>query len=145
MQYVFYVKKGKEQEFYGASAARIIKRYWEAPHRVSGSNLQGMVVSRGKQARFTGRVVMITDPFREAKKMRNGGILVASMTTPEYVLVMKKAKAIITDHGGMTSHAAVVSRELGIPCIVNTKVATRVLKDGDRVEVDIEKGTIKKL
>ena len=57
-------------------------------------------------------------------------------------MAMKKAKAIITDHGGMTSHAAIVSRELSIPCIVGTKIATRVLKDGDLVEVDAERGVV---
>jgi len=74
--------------------------------------------------------------------MKKGDILVAAMTSPDYILAMKKASAIITDEGGMTCHAAIVSRELGIPCIVNTKIATRVLKDGDLVEVDTKKGVI---
>ena len=56
---------------------------------------------------------------------------------------MKKSSVIITDAGGLTSHAAIVSRELGIPCIVGTKIATQVLKDGDLVEVDAEKGIVK--
>jgi pyruvate,water dikinase len=64
------------------------------------------------------------------------------MTSPEYVFVMKKASAVLTDTGGLTSHAAIVSRELGVLCIVGTKVATHVLKDGDMVEVDAEKGMV---
>jgi pyruvate,water dikinase len=58
---------------------------------------------------------------------------------------MKKAKGIITDEGGMLSHAAIVSRELGLPCVVGTVKGTRVLKDGDLVEVDADKGIIKVL
>jgi pyruvate,water dikinase len=58
------------------------------------------------------------------------------MTLPDYVPAMKKAAAIITDEGGVTCHAAIVSRELKIPCIVGTKIATKVLKDGDMVDVN---------
>jgi pyruvate,water dikinase len=67
------------------------------------------------------------------------------MTDPNYVPLMKKASAIITDAGGILCHAAIVSRELKIPCIIGTKNATFALKDGDRVEVDAEKGTITRL
>ena len=70
--------------------------------------------------------------------MQQGDIIVPSMTRPEFVPAMKKAAGIITDEGGITSHAAIVSRELGIPCIIGTKIATKVLKDGDLVEL---KGT----
>ena len=58
---------------------------------------------------------------------------------------LAKAITIVTDEGGLTSHAAIVSRELGIPCILGTKVATKVLKDGDLVEVDAEKGVVRKI
>ena len=67
------------------------------------------------------------------------------MTRPEFLPLMKKAKAIITDEGGITCHAAIVSRELGIPCIIGTKIATKVLKDNDLVEVDAEKGIVRKI
>lgn len=56
---------------------------------------------------------------------------------------MRKAKAIITDEGGITCHAAILSRELGIPCIIGTKVATKVLKNGDRIEIDTNAGLVK--
>ncbi len=71
-----------------------------------------------------------------------GNVLVTAMTTPDMVPIMKRAAAIITDTGGLTSHAAIVSRELGIPCVVGTRVATKKLKDGDTVTVDASAGKI---
>jgi len=78
----------------------------------------------------------------EFKKMGKGDILVAETTSPEFMPACRKASAIIADQGGLLSHAAVVSREFGIPSIVATKYATKVLKDGDIVEVDGGKGTV---
>ena len=77
--------------------------------------------------------------------MKKGEILVSSMTHPDYSIGFQKAKAIITDEGGVSSHAAIVAREMKIPCIIGTKIATRALKDGDRVEVDANKGVIRKI
>ena len=77
--------------------------------------------------------------------MNKGDILVAPMTSPDFIVAMRKASAIITDSGGMTCHAAIVSRELKIPCIVGTNIATKLLKDKDIVEIDTSKGIIKKL
>jgi pyruvate,water dikinase len=65
------------------------------------------------------------------------------MTTPDFVPAMRKAVAIITDEGGITCHAAIVSRELGKPCIIGTKIATKALKDGDVVEVDADNGVVR--
>lgn len=79
----------------------------------------------------------------DLSKVKRGDILVTEATVPDYDPVMQKVGAIVTDLGGLTSHAAIVSRELGIPCIVGTKVATKVLKDGDLVEVDANKGLVK--
>ncbi|MBU1036812.1 hypothetical protein KKF32_02100 [Patescibacteria group bacterium] len=78
-------------------------------------------------------------------KMKKGEILVTSKTNPKFVPAMEKALAIITDEGGLLSHAAVVSRELKIPCITGTKIATKMLKNGDQVEVDADKGIVKKI
>ena len=72
-----------------------------------------------------------------------GKILVTSMTRPEFVPSMKKAAAVITNEGGITCHAAIVSRELKIPCIIGTKNATRILKTGSKIELDSKKGIIK--
>ena len=78
-------------------------------------------------------------------KFNDGEILVAPMTRPEFAPLMKKSLAIITDEGGITCHAAIVSRELGIPCVIGTQVATKVLKDGDMIEIDANNGIINKL
>ena len=75
--------------------------------------------------------------------MRKGQVLVSGSTGPEMILACKKAGAIITDEGGIISHAALVSRELGIPAIIGTKVATKILKNGDLVEVDANNGIVK--
>lgn len=71
-----------------------------------------------------------------------GNILVTVQTTPHFIPYLKGVKAIITDEGGITCHAAIVSREMGIPCIVGTKNATKILKDGDEVEVDADVGKV---
>ena len=72
----------------------------------SRKELQGMAVSRGK-GRVQGRVRIVRDPLKQENAMQQGEVLVASMTSPEYIVVMRKAAAIVTDYGGMTSHAAI--------------------------------------
>jgi pyruvate,water dikinase len=89
----------------------------------------------------TGEVKVLKSP-KEIDKVKDGDVLVAKMTSPDYVPAMKKANAIITDEGGQTSHAAIVSRELGIPCVVGTKEATSRLKEGDVVTVDGASGLV---
>jgi len=81
----------------------------------------------------------------EVRNFQPGNILVTVMTNPFFIPIMKKAKAIVTDEGGVTCHAAIVARELKKPCVIGTKIATKVLKDGDRVEVDAIKGIVRKL
>ncbi len=103
------------------------------------SEIEGMCANQG---RAIGKVRVLMNP-KECDKLQQGEILVATMTSPDFVVAMKKAGAIVTDEGGITSHAAVVSRELGIPCVIGTKVATRVLKDGMNVEVKANHGLIK--
>jgi pyruvate,water dikinase len=75
-------------------------------------------------------------------KVENGDVLVAEMTTPDFVPAMKRATAIVTDRGGRTAHAAIVSRELGIPCVVGTEVATKTLSDGQEITVDGSSGKV---
>lgn len=86
--------------------------------------------------------VKILTSAKEIGKVAKGDVLVAPMTSPDFVPAMKKAIAIITDQGGETSHAAIVSRELGVPCVVGTEKATKILKDGAIVTVDGAKGEI---
>ncbi|MBN2463516.1 MAG: phosphoenolpyruvate synthase [Dehalococcoidia bacterium] len=75
-------------------------------------------------------------------KVKSGDVLVAEMTTPDFVPAMKRAAAIVTDRGGRTAHAAIVSRELGIPCVVGTGVATKTLSDGQEITVDGSGGEV---
>jgi len=89
--------------------------------------------------------VQIIRTSDEIKSFQEGNVLVAVYTAPEFVPAMQKAVAIITDTGGITSHAAIVARELRKPCVVGTKIATHVLKDGDVVEVDADKGIVRKI
>lgn len=92
---------------------------------------------------ISGKVKVLNSP-KENDKVKQGDILVAGMTTPDYVPAMKRAVAIITDEGGQTSHAAIVSRELGVPCIVGTGQATKVLKNDQIITVDAIKGQVYK-
>ena len=89
--------------------------------------------------------VKVLHSATEAYKVEKGDILVAVMTRPDYVPAMKLAAAIVTDEGGITCHAAIVARELHIPCIIGTKIATKVLKDGMKVEVNADHGWVKVL
>ncbi|MFZ3301309.1 MAG: phosphoenolpyruvate synthase [Microgenomates group bacterium] len=87
-------------------------------------------------------VVKILKSPKEIDKIKTGDVLVAPMTSPDYVPAMKKASAIVTNEGGMTSHAAIVSREMGIPCVVGTKTGTKTLNEGDIVTVNGSTGEI---
>jgi phosphoenolpyruvate synthase/pyruvate phosphate dikinase len=93
--------------------------------------LQGVAASSGT---IVGRACLVLNT-RQINKIKDKEVLVTYHTTPDYVPAMKKASAIVTDHGGITCHAAIISRELGIPCVVGTGQATQLIKDGDTVEV----------
>ncbi|MBI2832253.1 MAG: phosphoenolpyruvate synthase [Chloroflexi bacterium] len=86
--------------------------------------------------------VKIVAHHSQIHKVLDGDILVAEMTTPDFVPAMKRACAIVTDRGGRTAHAAIVSRELGIPCVVGTEKATTILKDGRVLTVDGTQGKV---
>lgn len=109
--------------------------------KVDAEELSGMSACRGK---VRGIAKVLRDS-NDGHKMNQGDILITTMTTPDFVPYMRKACAIVTDEGGVTCHAAIVSRELGIPCIVGTKHATEVFRDGDFVEVDANTGKVKKI
>ena len=86
--------------------------------------------------------VKIVSDASQIDKVRDGDVLVAEMTTPDFVPAMKRAVAIVTDRGGRTAHAAIVSRELGIPCVVGTGKATTTLTNGQIISVDGAQGKI---
>ena len=102
--------------------------------------LQGAPASPGIKS---GPVKILANA-KEIHRLNQGDILVADQTNPDYVPAMKKAVAIVTDKGGRTSHAAIVSRELGIPAVVGTKNATQVLKNGEVITVSGTKGEVYK-
>jgi len=101
--------------------------------------ITGQIASKGK---VVGIARIIYDPNR-FHSFTEGDILVTSMTRPEFVPIMKKASAIVTNEGGIACHAAIVSRELNKPCIIGTKNATEVIRDGDEIEVDANKGIVR--
>ncbi len=103
--------------------------------------IKGICASQGKAQ----GIVKIIQKVHDLVNVYQGDVLVTSMTRPEMVVAMEKAAAIVTDEGGITSHAAIVSRELGVPCLIGTKNATKILKNGDLVEVDATKGIVRKL
>lgn len=108
---------------------------------VNKNELVGQIACRGQAS---GRVKIISS-IKDLGKVKPGDILVAAMTMPKYLPAMKNAAAFVTDEGGLTSHAAIVSREMKKPCIVGTKIATKFFSDGEMVEVDANHGIIKKL
>ena len=120
---------------------KALHRAISAARKGTSEDLHGLTASTGK---VSGRV-RICKSLESIRDFKEGDVLVASMTRPEFVPAMKKAAAIVTDEGGITCHAAIVSRELGIPCIIGTKMATRVLKDGDIVEVNANHGLVRVL
>lgn len=78
-------------------------------------------------------------------KLKDGDVLVSVMTDPSYVSAMQRATAFVTDEGGTLSHAAIVAREMKKPCVIGTKIATQIFKDGDLVEVDADNGIVRKI
>jgi len=98
-----------------------------------------MVVSRGHAH---GPVKIVMDASLQ-DIVEDGDILVAPMTTPDYLPALRKAAAFVTDEGGMTCHAAIVAREMKKPCVIGTKNATKVFSNGDLVDVDAILGTVK--
>jgi pyruvate, water dikinase len=99
-------------------------------------------ISAGRRGYGIGKATVVLNPDDANRDMKKGDILVTGMTDPDFVPFMKMASAIVTDKGGITSHAAIVSRELNIPCVVGTEVATQVMKTGQDYTVDSRNGII---
>jgi phosphohistidine swiveling domain-containing protein len=112
---------------------------WLSDRKKGARLLKGLPASAGK-AKGTARIIQGPKDFH---KFHKSEILVTFATRPEFVTIMKKSAAILTQEGGITSHAAIVARELGIPCIVGISGLMDILKDNQEVEVDADKGTIK--
>ncbi len=146
--YVLWIKDKKLFFYSGAKAWRLIRQ--ELKHiqkKTSIDGLVGQVASSGiAQGRarlvIAGNLSMLQRTF---KYFKQGDIMITTMTQPNMIPLMKKAAAIVADEGGLISHAAIIAREFKIPCIVGTEIATKTFKDGDWVEVDANKGIIRKL
>ena len=138
--FLVFEKKKKTKIFYGQEGKEIFDIFLSLQ---TEEKLRGVVASVGGLEKISGQVSIVYDP--QKNNFEKGNILVTSMTRVEFVPLMRKAKAIITNEGGIACHAAIVSRELNIPCIIGTKVATDRLKDGDKVGLDLKNGEIKLL
>jgi phosphohistidine swiveling domain-containing protein len=114
---------------------------WEKKVKTHDDIIKGKAVSLGKAR---GMVKIFFDAFTY-ENIPKGTVVVSGMTNPQMTPYLKNAAAIVTDEGGLTCHAAIIARELHIPCIVGTAHATQILKDGDYVEVDADNGIVKKL
>ena len=149
---LYYHANGRLEYLNSQQSAKVMAPFLNNNVKADVKEFKGIVVSVGKinqkeksnLEKFTGTVKILFTP-KDIHKLQKGEILVAPMTSPDYIFAMRKSSAIITDEGGLTSHAAIVSRELGIPCIVGTGIATKVLKDNDKIMIDIKKGVIKKI
>ncbi len=139
--FAYYAENGREQVFLGKTAEKLESKAKTLTIDHSLKELVGQTACLGKA---TGTVKILHGP-KDLHKMRRGDVLVAIATDPDIVPAMKLAAAIVTEQGGVTSHAAIVSRELGVPCVIGTKIATKWLKDGDKVEVDATRGIVRKL
>lgn len=139
---VVYGRQGKRQWLLvGKPAEDFLQSYGEKIIVADVKEIHGTTACVGK----VGGVAKLISAPSEMGKMERGDVLISRATSPNLMPAIRKAAAIVTDEGGLTCHAAIVSRELKIPSVVGTKIATRVLKDGDRVEVDANKGIVRKL
>jgi len=138
--FVLYGKDDNVSIHYGVKAAEMAQVLYSD----IDETLEILKGSVGCQGKATGiaRIIHSRDDFH---KISDGEILVTHETTPDFMPILHKIKAIVTDEGGISCHAAVISREMNIPCVIGTNVATKVLKDGDLVEVDATKGIVKKV
>jgi phosphohistidine swiveling domain-containing protein len=133
-------EKNKEINIYYGDKA---KELFQSVYQTNLKEIKGVVASAGRVKKINGVARVVYRPGKD--KFKKGEILITSMTRIEFVPIMRMAKAIVTNEGGMACHAAIVSRELNLPAIIGTKNATKEIKSGDKIELDIEKGTIKKI
>jgi phosphohistidine swiveling domain-containing protein len=136
---VFVKKNGVWKLFTG-------KKYLHWKHKVQGMPARRKVVSGGIAFPGVARgKVVVHLSWTGTTDMKKGDVLVCGMTNPQMIPFIKKASAIVTDEGGITCHAAIIAREMKKPCIVGTKIATQVFRNGDKVFVDANKGTARLL
>jgi phosphohistidine swiveling domain-containing protein len=135
-----YFMSNDSEMLFGSEAAQKIEECYKVDLE-NVNEIRGVCSSPG----FAKGKVKVCNGYQDLDKIEIGDILVTGMTLPDYVPAMRKAAAIITDEGGITCHAAIVSRELGTPCVTGTKIATSVLNDNEIVEVDADSGVVRKV
>jgi phosphohistidine swiveling domain-containing protein len=139
IEHGWYFNEGASSEIGEEDTHELWQRYVD--FKASSSAVIGVVASNGGKHFINGEVVIVTSP---TDVVADNKIVVVPSTSPSYVPLMRKAKALVTDHGGMMSHAAIVAREFNLPCIVGTKQATKVLHNGDKVVLDLVRGEVSK-
>ena len=132
---------GKTEILSGARAENLFKSKNIEQIKID-KNTKELIGTCASVGKVEGKIKIINSPD-EMGKMEEGDVMVAHTTFPSLVPAMKKASAIITEDGGITCHAAIVSREMGTPCVVGIKSATQVLQDGMKVSVDADAGRVK--
>lgn len=131
------VGRAEFNDFAGRNDFRLEETFFDQKAR----EVKGQPACSGKAV---GRVRLVLKR-EDVGRLEEGEVLVSTMTVPDFVPAMKRAAAYVTDEGGITCHAAIVAREFGKPCVIGTKIATKVLKNGDLVEVDATKGIVRKV
>ena len=136
------IQKGRKIVLYsGSTALRVARKELAIEKSIRTKELKGVIGSRGV-ARGIAKIIFTN---MDLHKVREGDVLIATMTRQDFVPAIRRAAALVTDEGSVICHAAIIAREFGIPCVLATKTATRVIKDGDRVEVNAEKGVVRVL
>jgi phosphoenolpyruvate synthase/pyruvate phosphate dikinase len=135
------VSEGKITVYEGDKADKLIAKI-EKDNKSKPIKIKELKGSIGYAGLVRG-IVKIILTKNDVPKLKTGDVLVSSATNPDLISAMKKAIAFVTDSGGIICHAAIVARELKKPCVIGTKIATKVLKDGDLVEVDANKGIVR--
>lgn len=151
LSYTIYYSEGQKYYITGAKSLDYINKISARQNMFLNSEIKGQVANK-VQKKVTGKVRVINVDYSnldllntQINEMIKGEILVAEFTAPELISACRKAKAIVTDIGGLLSHAAIVSREFNIPCLVGTHNAAKILKTGDDVAIDFEIGIVSKI
>ncbi|MEK7496757.1 MAG: PEP-utilizing enzyme, partial [Patescibacteria group bacterium] len=135
------IDNGKRKFVSPSKIVRVCNKFIIKEKKITGNILHGhsayVGVARGNAKLIFG--------LEDLLKVKNGDILITISTTPDLLPAMVKAKGFVTDQGGITSHAAIVAREMKKPCVIGTKFATKIFRDGDLVEVDANKGIVRKI
>jgi len=144
--FVGLLKDGKDKYYSGEEAEKVAKKELGDLYKIkSRKELTGQTANPGNTKGIAR--VLFANNVEQTREIRNsfkkGEILVTQMTQPNVMDIASRASAMVTDEGGMLSHAAIISRELKVPCIVGTHFATQIIKDGDFIEVDANSGIVK--